>query len=412
MARIVSGQDELQDPGFAFLAGQQGGREFALQQQRQQLQQVQLMQEFQSALARTQEKREKLYQDELERREMEKAQGIQGQRLEQQASGFLMPEGMQGPPTVQQEQLMTMLQAGDEIKTPEAKKAYFSALEGVLGDMQKEQQTQAAKAAIDRAGAIGFADPEAENLRLMSGEDPQAITQDLAKRDQEDTLQRMSMEKANAAISQAQALIEALPPGSESRLRAEYILTDYAKSPTDQARPGSDQDLLRQVKSALIMEQDEKNAFRRGQIQRAQPKPRKGQEKYTWPETFGNREFPEPFQRGSWMTAAGDAMGLSSADVEQPRTSAMQQHIEGKRAEKEKRYPGSTKASGGVPKQATAEQMKGVMHALIEETRDPVELAKRLKDQGIPLTTQTEALIREALQERRINVQSQAGVER
>lgn len=346
MAKIVSGNDP-RDAGFAFLAGQDRGRAFGLAKNEEQRRTMGLAMEFQEALTRTQLKREQLYQEALERQQKEReaqemgaALDVQGQQIGQQANAFMMPEGMEGPPTVEQERLMTMLQAGEEIQSPEARKAYYASVEGVLKDMQSAKERQAAEQAIERAGRVGYADPEAESLRLQSGEDPKAISRDLAQRDAEDTRKRAAMKNAAEALTQAQALIQSMPQGTESRKRAEIIFEDYAKSEMDQEREGSAQDFLRQIKTALILEEGEKNRMRQGQIQRAQP----GAENpdFQWPETYGAREFPSPMGIGGKTFTSGKA--------DQPRTPAMQQHIDKKKAEKEKRYPGSTKVTGAEPK--------------------------------------------------------------
>lgn len=382
MARIVSGAAEYQDPGFAFLSGQESGRRYGLAKNEDERRQVALFFDIQQANRAWQHEKLKSQQILNEQAQMGQVRAMQQLAMEQQVS--------QNP---EQAQLREFLGTRKNLTSDEAIEEFDKTFKSLLQDQQRAKEMQAAQMAIERAAGNGLVDGEEQAMRLQSGEDPKAITADLAKMEQKNTLDTMAANKAAEAIAQAEGLIQAIPQGTESRLRAEYLLTEYQNSPMDQKRPGSDQEFLRAVKNALLMEEGEKNAIRQGQIQRAQPGAEN--EDFEWPETYGERFTPdtESFMRSRAVFPGGptDKSGTATGYKNQPRTAAMQGHIDKKKAEKAKRYPGSQDLPHGSAPQKLPEGQEGlakgaefarVVDELYRQSMSPAKVYAELEARG------------------------------
>lgn len=390
MAQIISGVTP-QEAGFAYLQGADRGERFfqqqqVLEEQRRQAQFEQMMQIKQAAL---EQKREETRSQQLlnERAQMGDAQSIQELELRMQAG--------QNPDQKMMESVFGTLH---RITDPDARRMAIQSIGNVLEERKAQQEKEAAVGAIERAGNDGLIDPKEYQQRLESGERPQDITQELTKLEAKRTVETMAAQKAAAAVEQATTLIQAAPPGSE-KLRAEYLLTQYQNSPTDQAKPGSDADLIKAIQTTLL---GTDAAQQRRQKARRQALEQRAHSQTTMEEPPG----------GGFMGAMTGEAGAPDP-YEQPPV--LKTDVKRAKAEKEKRYSGLKRETPPTRTSKAAKSPADIGQLAVQlagEAEDEKDLVRLLKKNGVKLTASNMQAARAALDEWSNSAEAQAGADR
>ena len=404
MAEIISGITP-QEAGFAYLKGQDMGYQAARDQQELQLRQRQLEAEQMAQIrqAALEQQREEARSRALlnERAQMGDAQALQQMALEAQA-GISPDEKM----------MQSIFGTLQRITDPDARRLAVASIGQVLEERKAQQEHQAAQGAIERAGKNGLVDPEQYMQRLQAGEQPQAIAQELQGIEQQQTIKAMAMKKADAAMQQADALIQAATPGDRNRLAAEYILTNYQNSPADQEKPGSDADLIQKVQEALLGSRADQNARAQRmqdlQFQRAHSIP------------AGTAEsIAQQLPVGGVMGALAN-LAIHSAPTPYEKPAPLRANAEKAKAEKGRRMAAGGKRSGPIERKPGAkttktyspEEVGSLAVELSHSAKDDKDLLRMLKERGVQLTTENADAISRALGEWSTSVQSGAGADR
>lgn len=396
MAQIISGVTP-QEAGFAYLQGHDRGTQAAqrqqeLEQQRQQIQFEQMMQIRQAAL---EQKREETRSQALlnERAQMGDAQGIQELALRAQSG--------QDPDQKMMESVFGTLH---RITNPDARKLAIQSIGSVIEEHKKHQENEAATAAVERAGADGLIDPKTYQERLKSGEPPQNITQELVGLEKERTIKTMAAQKAAQAVEQASTLVQAAPKGP-GKLRAEYLLTQYQNSPTDQAKPGSDADLIQKIQQTLLGTDAEykrrQEQLRKDQIARFHRIP------------MGTKDTVEEGLPSGGFKGAMTGEAGAPDPYEQPPV--LKTDVKRAKAEKEKRYVGSKRAASPEKKGKAGQKPTDVGRLAIDlsvKAKDDHDLARLLEENGVELTEENLNLVRKALGNEKNRARSNAGADR
>ena len=394
MVRIVSGSQD-DDPNAALLQGLQLGRSFRqareerAQAQRAQQDQAMQVMNFQMKFQEARAKREQLLNQQAE---MGNAQALQevalraklGPREAMMADGMKVLEGT---------------------KDPKARALVARSLESMNTAAIKEEKLQLAHTTIDKAATDGLIKPEqAPQLKteLQAGGDPDAMIKRL--NDDRDKRDAAQVNTADAAqwIQKAQQQIEASSISPREKKMAMAIVQHYVGSPSEQSQPDTGAKMFADVDNALNHSRDKQIA--------EYIKTRKDKEYASnlskvlnsTQDRYGAQEFPNPIPGEDIpIPWADNAKALGSGEADQPRTPAMQGHIDKQRAEKERRYPGSTAKRAGTPKAVAAptkEQILPAIRQLNEQSQSPDQFFQTLQSKGIdPNSPEGAKLIIEAL---------------
>jgi len=334
------------------MKGLELGRQFSAnrrEQEGQQNEQIRLMIAIQNAVhQRTQEEATALA--EANRR----AQLGDAQAMQQQA---LIAQAANQPP--EQKMLQEFTGILGHITDPKARELAVNTFQDYSAKLEEHKQRQAAEEAIKGAATDGLVDEAQFTQRLQSGERPQDLTQEISKMRHDQAIQAMAQGKSAEAITQAQELVSKAPK-TPSRLLVEYALTRFQNSPSEQGKPDAGPKLLEDIQRELVLSDSEKKDLTEAQRQRAE------------------RAGPASDKYGAQVFPRGGVLGSFSSPPDQPRTPAMEKFIGERRAEKEKRYPGSTKTAASSAPSLPASKLK---RAKSEE-----DLVGILQKNGIPLT--------------------------
>jgi len=400
MAQIISGVTP-QEAGFAYLQGADRGERFfqqqqVLEEQRRQAEFEHMMQIRQAQLEQT---REEARSQQLlnERAQMGDAQSIQELELRMQAG--------QNP---DQKMMESVFGTFHRITNPKARAMAAQSIGNVLEERKAQQEKEAAVGAIERAGNDGLVDPKEYKGRLDSGERPQDITKELTDLEAERTVKDMATQKAAKALEQATALVQSAPQ-SQERLHAEALITQYNNSPTDQAKPGSDADLIFKVQQALL---GTAAAYRRRQEEALALRTRRA---HSIP--AGTRKQIEESLPGGGFGGALTGEAGAPDPYEQPP--ALKADVKRAKAEKGKRYadlkrekPPVRPPNAKKPKTYTPEEVGKLAVELSGESDDERDLLHRLREYGVQWTPSNIAIARAALGEWSNSAEAQAGADR
>jgi len=358
MARIISGQEE-RDPSFALMKGLEMGRQFSAARRAkedQQNEQARLMLSIQRAMQQRNEQEAKALGEANRRAQLGDAQAMQQQVMIAQAANQ--------PP--EQKMLQEFTGILGHITDPKARELAVKTFDDYSKKLEEHKQGEAADAAIKAAASDGLIDEGVFRQRRESGERPQDLTQEISKMRHDQTIQAMAQGKSAEAITQAQELVSKAPK-TNSRLMAEYALTAFQNSPTAQGKPDAGPKLLQQIQRELVLSDQEKKDLAEAQRQKA------------------HRAGPASDKYGTQVFPPGGVKGAFSSPPDQPETPAMESFTSGLKAEKEKRYPGSTKASktAGV----------SLPTSRLRKAKSSLEITKILQEEGIPLTPEIGAQV-------------------
>lgn len=406
MARIVSGiPEQPQFDGGAVLRGFEKGTRARLAEQENQRQNLEAMLQFKQELARTQMLRAK--QQELLNQ--------QAQMGDARALSQMAYEAQYGPKTPQEEQMQTMLQTRANITDPKALAMADEAIDSFGKHLKSVAEDKAAMEAIKTGAAEGLIDEEAFMQRYNSGEQRDVLAKDVATAKAERTITNMAKQDAQKAITQAQAILETMPD-SPRKLAAQFKLQEMVDSDVMQSKPGAAAAFLQDFQNTLIESDPARRAREKEinarQLEARQPKAyqkmkaagdEEGMERFvTQRQRFGAIDTPNPTQ----VPIPRSVEPAGKAE----RTPAMQAHIGKMKAEKEKRYPGSTSKAGGQ-RSAPVDTRAATFEAMGAATSD-ADLIRLLKERGVRLTPSTIQEIRSAADEWRNSVASGAGADR
>lgn len=348
-------------------------REAREQRARSEQEQIQLAMQLQQAFVRMQSEKAKALEMANQAAQMGDANSMM--TMAQLAkSGELDPD---------QSTLSTINSLLGQTQHPQARVMLQRASDSVIRTIQTNKEQKAATDSIESAVKDGMIDEAAAmNYRQRSsagGGGAQIVKEINDLRTANATASANSHENANF-LEQAKARLEAAPKGSATR-EALIEISKYESSPSLQEREGSGAALLAAIENKVNESRDKQIAGYVAQRKDAEYAEKlKGVLEAT-EETFGKKKFPGMFRR-----FGGDK------PPDQPRTSAMQGHIDKLKAEKEKRYPGSTKRKPRVaagPDSALAE--------IISSASSPEDLAKKMNSSGIPKTPENLRAIQEFL---------------
>lgn len=366
MPRIVSGMDPKARLE-AYLAGEQSQRHLEAQQQgaRQQQQEMQMRmhQQIQQAMHSHKSEQAKSLADINARAQMGDAMAMQQQNMESEAS--------KAPP--QQKRLEEMAGVLSKIQDPKARAFAAKEFEGYHKKLIDEEERQAAQSVIDTSVADGHLDGEAMKARMDAGEDPKVIAREAQKERAKRAEDAVNMQESTDDLAQAEALLQSAPRGSASYKRAMNFIQLFKDSPTQQSKAGAGQSLLKHVKDALILSKDEQGQMREQKLKTKMP----GLGGMTMEGMKGELE-KEP------------TMGFGGPDI------PMDTELPGTHATKGKVRGAGLKARAGA-----APDLRTLTHRLLEESSDELDLAKKLKAAGVPLTPETQAIVRQAMDEKR-----------
>lgn len=311
------------------MRGYESARKMRLAEESGQREQAQIAMRIQAAAADMQEKKAQAIARANEAAQMGDVQSMQSM-AQLAKSGSLDPD---------QSMLETLIQMGPSLTSASARSIHQSAVRNLMGAIKSKKERGAATSAIKKASEDGYGDEARLMQRLDSGESPQALVQELQKADMQRNVEAMALSKNAESLDKARALISSFPPGQE-RLMAEYRLTAFENSPSEQKRPDSGARLLEEIQGSLLegkMAQAKVTAGRMG--------------------TAGNRRPPDMAEYSAGITA-----------------------------EKERRYPGSTSRT---PKAGAAAPQVDVSAAAVEaaqKARNETELHSMLRERGVKLT--------------------------
>jgi len=394
VVRIVSGSpQQYEDPGLAFLAGHAQGTERAKEARANEAERLRLGLQIQHSMAEYKREQAKAMADINARVQMGDVQALKQQQMAAMAAGL--------PP--EQKMLQEYVQLRGRTKDPKAQAMLDEDFKSLSDSIAKDKQKRAALDVIDRAGKNGTIDPEEYKMRMDSGESPENITQEIGKITQAKNIETLAFKKNGELIGQAQALIDAFPPGQE-RLTAESLLNEYQNDAAGHSEPGSAAHMLQNVQAALLAGQRHLDA--QAKVEHKEMEQRYGSQRK---------------QRQERAKLLGD---MDEDDAKRAREGAqehaqqkfkiggkaMEKHVASQKAEKEKRYPGSTSSSAQaqpLPK-PKGEVIYRTVATLAEDIEDEADLARKMKEQGIPLTAANQAVAKKALLDRR-NRAHQAG---
>lgn len=259
MVRIISGAVQ-QDPNIALMQGMQFGQQYRQAQrqqqdaEREQMGQMIQMQRLKMALDEQKLKRETLLNQQAQ---MGNAQAIQEMMLQQKMS----------PGESRAKDAMALVEG---IEDPKAKAIAIPALEKLLAIEEDQRKIQAFGAELQRAAQDGLLDPNTEpadpmkprepgalpsiydfQSRRQAGESTESLVKELYK-SREDRDNKASFAEENlAALEQAKALIQTLPPGDPRRARLAPLVTAYEKAPSLHEEQGSSRRLLTAIHAGL-----------------------------------------------------------------------------------------------------------------------------------------------------------------
>jgi len=283
-----------------------------------------------------------------------RAQLGDAQAMQQQV---MIAQAANQPP--EQKMLQEIAGIRSHISDPKALALLDKTFQDYSTKLQEHRHRQAAEEAIKGAATDGLVDEAQFTQRLQSGERPQDLTEEISKMRHDQTIQAMAQGKSAEAITQAQELVSKAPK-TNSRLMAEYALTAFQNSPTAQGKPDAGPKLLQQIQRELVLSDQEKKDLAEAQRQKAK------------------RAGPASDKYGAQVFPPGGVKGAFSSPPDQPETPAMESFTSGLKSEKEKRYPGSTKAAASAAPSLPASKLK---RAKSEE-----DLVGILQKNGIPLT--------------------------
>lgn len=264
MPTIISGLDPKARMD-AYLAGERSQRELMARQEQAKEQaaarQERLQRTMMEAFSKHKSEQAKALADVNKRAQMGQVQALQQQRMEAEAQGL--------PP--EQKMLGEMAGVLSRIDDPEARALGAKEFGNLLTGIKAEKQKQAAMKTIETSVADGHVEQELMEQRLAAGEEPETIAKELGQLRMKRAEENLATQESQEAIERAQALIEAIPPGTKSRQRAQIALQAFVDSPSAQKRRGAGQSMLKQVQNALVLEAGEEKEVKRQEIGPALP---------------------------------------------------------------------------------------------------------------------------------------------
>lgn len=396
MARIISGQANPEDAGFAFLAGYEGARKQRVEEQ--QAQQAMMMRQLQLAMQMQDATVQHAYQQ-AKTQELLNQQAGAGDLAALQE---LSLRSQMDPEHAQAEQALGILQ---NIKDPDMRKEAAGHIKQVIAAQRAQKAYHGVGQRIEGAVTDGLID-EGQALdyqtrlraKQQSGESADDILTELSGKRQKRALEGHNEDESLQALAQAEQLIQTAKPGRNRKL-AEIAIRAFRDSPSLQREEGAGEKMLAAVQKTLVgsaKEYEEANAKK--QFADLSPMEGPGAEKLRMQE-------------------------LESGFADYPQFAAK------KNAQKEGRYPGSTtqgrngtSGSDGMDQWIPSEKYGGrpikqnvgrVVYRAIDETRSKAEFKKALRDAGLDIND-PDVLeeVKRAMEARRNDVAANAGADR
>lgn len=381
MARIVSGVEQHQDPGMAFLAGHDRARV----QRREDDAEARKSREVWLDFIEAQSK----YQRE-EAKALARAQQGEKDARALAAVGDLQARA-KAHPKLAAKMMRAKMAKGALTKLAErgVSEDTLQRIMGHVADAEKsieaEEQRKAAMAQIEKSKLDKVPGSELYDARIAAGEQPHM----LLREDSEQRIKRSTYatNEANAQeyITKAQALIQAAPPGRQ-RDFAMTLLNEFGASPSLQREEDSGPKILQSVQAALLGNQEQYDEAQRLAEERrmarftTDPMPGLG--------GMSGNEMRDQLEREPTLGFGGPQIGGDASTI--PGTHA-------------------TVKSG---KMRNPRMLRTVVAQLAEQTRSPRELREALEAQGVPLDSEALAVVRETLAARRSHAQAGAGADR
>lgn len=367
MPRIVSGLDpkiRLE----AYLAGEQSQRRLMEQQaaekERQQERQARAHQEIMRAMAAHKNEQAKALADANRRAQMGDAQAMQQQNMEAAAANV--------PPS--QKRLQEMAGILSKIEDPDAREFAAKEFEGYHKKIQAHEEQQSASGMIDTAVADGLITPEEGESRkqqLVAGKDPGVATGGLVDIRKKKAGEAVAMGESANALAKADAIMAALPEDSPIRAQMQHFVEAFKGSAVAQQTKGAGQKMLKHLQDMLKME-----TFKQGV-----------------------EDIPSGMGAGIMQALGGSAPQATTIGPD------IGTHATLRRGQKQQFAPQEAFASGdigyGFSTSGEAPDLKSLTHRLLAESADELDLAKKLKAAGVPLTPETQAIVRQAMDEKR-----------
>jgi len=355
MVRIVSGvQPQEQDTGAVMRGYQnaQGARLRENEDRRRQQHMMMAMQEQQLAFKQAQAQQQQMLNQQAQ---MGDAQALQEVALRAQKD----------PKQVRSEDALKMLSG---ITDPKARALAVASIQDLFQQEDRAEMQQAAAGEIERAAKDGLIDEagmQTYQQRLQAGEEPENIVQEFGKARMQRAESQANITENQRVMEPVLAMVQAAPQG-EDRRRAEILLAQWEQSPSLQEQQGAGAKLANAIQRELTKS-------RETQVANYVAK-RKDMESFA--RDYSKMEPEEQEAVRARMQRFGPTDPEQGA---QSATPAQRQHSAGMKAEKEKRYPGST----GQRKPTTKTKLPT---AKLKQAKTEDDVVAALQEAGIPLT--------------------------
>jgi hypothetical protein len=360
----------------AFLSGQQGQRQLTADKMAAQAQNDERMDRMMKAATAYKKEQAKALAETNARAQMGDVVAMQNQVAAAHAANKppdqKMLEDMSG--------MLNTLPAG------KARDALSNDFKAYAKEYHDEQEKQKAIGIIDQSVEDGHMDPEeAEMLKLQSPQEGAQKAVDIRK---ERAAGNMAMEDSALAIEQAEVLLQAANKNSDGAKLAKNTLELFKDSPSSQKKPGEAAKMLKAMKDALVR---------------------------------GAPNVKAPSHANLKQRLSGPVVGQGGTDLETVKTNMQEQRPEDtfsaagyapyakkQAAEKEARYPGSTKVQGRAPQ---PRDIANLTLQMLDESSDELDLMKKLKAQGLKLTQENVSIIKQTLDARRQHAAQESGAD-
>lgn len=298
--------------------------------------------------------------------------------------------------------------------SPEVQRQMYPVLKEILRNIETGEHKKALTGTVEDLLKMGVLDETGKlnyDARLAAGESAASLSNEANTLKQKHIKEQAIMEENQKALQGAPELIEASRPGKE-QLNARSLLKEAELSPSKMTQPGYGAQVRQNIEAALISgrmkasEEQQKRRFKRTadvakiiewemsgdpeKMQKAQALKFKygagGQSAFgptAPPQAPGEGPSPWWFQEET-ATRGGEQEAAAFA----PPNEKLRQQAARLRAEKERRYPGSTvrKPKGAKAAALPAGEAPVAAAPDLSQAKSPAELTEALKAAGLPKT--------------------------
>jgi hypothetical protein len=372
------------------LRGYEKGHKMSLQDQANERANAKLMKEIQGSIQQSAQAR-------LQKQETDQAYNMQlGQMGPEQG-----PEEI-GPLTEDDAYLQAIQDAGENIQTPGGQKAFLKAAQDGLKARAEDKQKKNVEASLVRYERMGQDTTAAREIQ-EAGQSPHIQLNELHDEEKENEQKMLATEANMPEFQKAQMLVESLPEGL-AKMAGAHALKRYEADPTQIEQHGTAAKLHGEIFEEINI-QNEKERRRKAAVAKQQRAAAtafaklepKEQEAYLSRIPGGQEQqqaqdaqmMPGAIDSG-FMGAAGNLGGMepeSFGSGGAAQRKLLKEHGAQQKAEKERRYPGSTTVEGQAdPIKSAVSAVQGLDLSGASSGKDILEI---LKAAGIPILPET-----------------------